>query len=174
MQLKELMVLVPTLVTRINSLEKELKDTKQTLGNAALKLVKKVKSLKTTLKRKSKKGKYKKTRNHPYNLGRQTKNLCQRLLLKVLARKNQLIRARDVGGEQGSVAKNINIGLDAEKEHSRVEQKICGKDLPEQDFAKEGQNYVNQEQQHLQKKVAKGTREMIRWKLTLKTYILYE
>ncbi|GKE37320.1 hypothetical protein Tco_1460725, partial [Tanacetum coccineum] len=38
MQLKELMVLVPTLVTRINSLEKELKDTKQTLGNVVLKL----------------------------------------------------------------------------------------------------------------------------------------
>ncbi|GKF86459.1 hypothetical protein Tco_0254286, partial [Tanacetum coccineum] len=37
-QLRELMVLVPTLVTRINSLEKELKDTKQTLGNAVLKL----------------------------------------------------------------------------------------------------------------------------------------
>ncbi|GKC72420.1 hypothetical protein Tco_1118303 [Tanacetum coccineum] len=55
MQLKELMVLVPTLVTRINSLEKELKDTKQTLGNAMVKLVKKVKSLETALKRKSKK-----------------------------------------------------------------------------------------------------------------------
>ncbi|GKC67908.1 hypothetical protein Tco_1100506 [Tanacetum coccineum] len=54
-QLKELMVLVPKLVTRINSLEKELKDTKQTLGNAVLKLVKKVKTLETTLKRKSKK-----------------------------------------------------------------------------------------------------------------------
>ncbi|GKB56723.1 hypothetical protein Tco_0912909, partial [Tanacetum coccineum] len=39
----------------INSLEKELKDTKQTLGNAVLKLVKKVKSLETALKRKSKK-----------------------------------------------------------------------------------------------------------------------
>ncbi|GKD89780.1 hypothetical protein Tco_1365287, partial [Tanacetum coccineum] len=38
MQFKELMVLVPTLVTRINSLEKELKDTKQTLGNDVLKL----------------------------------------------------------------------------------------------------------------------------------------
>ncbi|GJY43938.1 hypothetical protein Tco_0432151 [Tanacetum coccineum] len=49
------MVLVPKLVTKINSLEKELKDTKQTLGNAMLKLVKKVKSLETTLKRKSKK-----------------------------------------------------------------------------------------------------------------------
>ncbi|GKD03299.1 hypothetical protein Tco_1178273 [Tanacetum coccineum] len=55
MQLKELMVLVPTLVTRINSLEQVLKDTKQTLGNAMLKLVKKVKYLKTALKRKSKK-----------------------------------------------------------------------------------------------------------------------
>ncbi|GKC28502.1 hypothetical protein Tco_1035796 [Tanacetum coccineum] len=55
MQLKELLVLVPTLVTRINSLEKELKDTKQTLGNVVLKLVKKVKSLETALKRKSKK-----------------------------------------------------------------------------------------------------------------------
>ncbi|GJZ41183.1 putative ribonuclease H-like domain-containing protein, partial [Tanacetum coccineum] len=55
MQLKELMVLVPTLVTRINSLEKELNDTKQTLGNVVVKLVKKVKSLETALKRKSKK-----------------------------------------------------------------------------------------------------------------------
>ncbi|GKE14360.1 hypothetical protein Tco_1421937 [Tanacetum coccineum] len=54
-QLKELMVLVPSLVTRVTSLEKELKDTKQTLGNAVLKLVKKVKSLEKALKRKSKK-----------------------------------------------------------------------------------------------------------------------
>ncbi|GKD74621.1 putative ribonuclease H-like domain-containing protein, partial [Tanacetum coccineum] len=54
-QLKELMVLVPKLVTRINSLETELKDTKQTLGNVVLKLVKKVKTLETALKRKSKK-----------------------------------------------------------------------------------------------------------------------
>ncbi|GJV36046.1 hypothetical protein Tco_1408523 [Tanacetum coccineum] len=55
MKLKELMVLVPKLATRIGSLEKELKETKQTLGNAVLKLVKKVKSLEIDLKRKSKK-----------------------------------------------------------------------------------------------------------------------
>ncbi|GJS17398.1 integrase, catalytic region, zinc finger, CCHC-type containing protein, partial [Tanacetum coccineum] len=54
-QLKELMVLVPSLVTMVTSLEKELKDTKQTLGNVVLKLVKKVKSLEQYLKRKSKK-----------------------------------------------------------------------------------------------------------------------
>ncbi|GKG19502.1 hypothetical protein Tco_0376601, partial [Tanacetum coccineum] len=36
-QLKELMVLVPSLVTMVTSLEKELKDTKQTLGNVVLK-----------------------------------------------------------------------------------------------------------------------------------------
>ncbi|GKD00146.1 hypothetical protein Tco_1170420, partial [Tanacetum coccineum] len=40
-QLKELMVLIPKLVNRIGSLEKELKETKQTLRNAVLKLVKK-------------------------------------------------------------------------------------------------------------------------------------
>ncbi|GKG38652.1 hypothetical protein Tco_0460364, partial [Tanacetum coccineum] len=53
-QLKELIVLVPKLVNRINSLKKELKDTKHTLGNAVIKLVKKVKTLETALKRKSK------------------------------------------------------------------------------------------------------------------------
>ncbi|GKE60119.1 hypothetical protein Tco_1510486, partial [Tanacetum coccineum] len=54
-QLKELMVLVPKLVNRIGSLEKELKKTKQILGNAVLTLVKKVKTLEKALKRKSKK-----------------------------------------------------------------------------------------------------------------------
>ncbi|GJV02057.1 retrotransposon protein, putative, unclassified [Tanacetum coccineum] len=39
----------------VTSLEKELKETKQTLGNVVLKLVKKVKSLEIALKRKSKK-----------------------------------------------------------------------------------------------------------------------
>ncbi|GKA39883.1 putative ribonuclease H-like domain-containing protein [Tanacetum coccineum] len=55
MKLHELMVLVPKLEFRINSLEKELKGTKQTFGNAILTLVKKVKSLEVALKRKSKK-----------------------------------------------------------------------------------------------------------------------
>ncbi|GKF96660.1 hypothetical protein Tco_0292481, partial [Tanacetum coccineum] len=45
----------PSLVTKVTSLEKKLKETKQTLGNVVVKLVKKVKSLETALKRKSKK-----------------------------------------------------------------------------------------------------------------------
>ncbi|GKB61307.1 hypothetical protein Tco_0917493 [Tanacetum coccineum] len=45
----------PYLPHRVTSLEKELKETKQTLGNAIVKLVKKVKSLEIDLKRKSKK-----------------------------------------------------------------------------------------------------------------------
>ncbi|GJY75891.1 putative ribonuclease H-like domain-containing protein [Tanacetum coccineum] len=55
MKLQELMVLVPKLESKVNSLEKELKDTKQTLGSAILTLVKKLKSLEVALKRKSKK-----------------------------------------------------------------------------------------------------------------------
>ncbi|GJW66831.1 hypothetical protein Tco_0121255 [Tanacetum coccineum] len=54
-KLQELMVLVPKLKNKVDSLEKELKETKQTLGSAILKLVKKVKSLEVALKRKSKK-----------------------------------------------------------------------------------------------------------------------
>ncbi|GJV90043.1 putative ribonuclease H-like domain-containing protein [Tanacetum coccineum] len=54
LQLKELMAIIPKMVTKIDSLEKELKETKQTLGNVVLTLVKKVKSLEVALKRMSK------------------------------------------------------------------------------------------------------------------------
>ncbi|GKB96423.1 hypothetical protein Tco_0982560 [Tanacetum coccineum] len=54
LQLKELMAIIPKMVTKINSLEKELKETKQTLRNDVLTLVKKVKSLEVALKRMSK------------------------------------------------------------------------------------------------------------------------
>ncbi|GKA75509.1 putative ribonuclease H-like domain-containing protein, partial [Tanacetum coccineum] len=55
LKIKELMAIVPKPVTRIDSLEKDLKETKQTLGNVVLTLVKKVKSLEVALKRKTKK-----------------------------------------------------------------------------------------------------------------------
>ncbi|GKE05464.1 hypothetical protein Tco_1397482, partial [Tanacetum coccineum] len=45
LQLKELMVLVPKLVTRISNLEKELHQKKTTYGKAVLTLVERVKSL---------------------------------------------------------------------------------------------------------------------------------
>ncbi|GJT39079.1 hypothetical protein Tco_0938944 [Tanacetum coccineum] len=55
LQLQELMVLVPKLVTRIDNLEKELHHTKNTYGKAVLTLVERVKSLEVTLKTKTKK-----------------------------------------------------------------------------------------------------------------------
>ncbi|GKA27923.1 hypothetical protein Tco_0714091 [Tanacetum coccineum] len=55
LQLKELMVLVPKLVTRIDNLERELHHTKNTYGKAVLTLVERVKSLEVALKRKTKK-----------------------------------------------------------------------------------------------------------------------
>ncbi|GKA42428.1 hypothetical protein Tco_0735088 [Tanacetum coccineum] len=55
LQLKELMVLVPKLVTRIANLEKEMHQKKTTFGNVILTLVDRVKSLEFALKRKSKK-----------------------------------------------------------------------------------------------------------------------
>ncbi|GJW58052.1 hypothetical protein Tco_0104783 [Tanacetum coccineum] len=55
MQLKELMDIVPKLVTRIESLETELQQTKTTYGKAVLTLVKRVKILEKVLKRKTQK-----------------------------------------------------------------------------------------------------------------------
>ncbi|GKD75080.1 hypothetical protein Tco_1333362, partial [Tanacetum coccineum] len=55
LQLKELMVLVPKLVTEIANLEKELHQTKTTYGKTVLTLVERVKSLEVALKRKTKK-----------------------------------------------------------------------------------------------------------------------
>ncbi|GJU05946.1 hypothetical protein Tco_1122376 [Tanacetum coccineum] len=53
MQLKELMDIVPRLVTRIETLETELQQTKTTYGKAVLTLVKRVKILEKALKRKT-------------------------------------------------------------------------------------------------------------------------
>ncbi|GJT23857.1 putative ribonuclease H-like domain-containing protein [Tanacetum coccineum] len=55
MQLKELMDLVPKLVTRIDKLETELHQTKTTFGKAVLTLVERVKIIEKALKRKTKK-----------------------------------------------------------------------------------------------------------------------
>ncbi|GKG32879.1 hypothetical protein Tco_0430389, partial [Tanacetum coccineum] len=52
MQLKELMDMVPKLVSRIETLETELQQTKTTYGKAVLTLVKRVKILEKSLKRK--------------------------------------------------------------------------------------------------------------------------
>ncbi|GJV34704.1 hypothetical protein Tco_1395104 [Tanacetum coccineum] len=55
MQLKELMDIIPQLVTRIETLETELQQTKTTYGKAVLTLVKRVKILEKALKRKTQK-----------------------------------------------------------------------------------------------------------------------
>ncbi|GJV86070.1 hypothetical protein Tco_1525968 [Tanacetum coccineum] len=53
MSMDDLLQLVPQLTTRVDSLEKDLKQTKLTIGSAIVKLVKKVKKLEGILKRKN-------------------------------------------------------------------------------------------------------------------------
>ncbi|GKE26990.1 hypothetical protein Tco_1442374, partial [Tanacetum coccineum] len=50
MSVADLFQLVPQLMIRIESLEKDLKQTKQTVGNAIVKLMKKVKKMETIVK----------------------------------------------------------------------------------------------------------------------------
>ncbi|GKF12175.1 hypothetical protein Tco_0050101, partial [Tanacetum coccineum] len=129
MQLKELMVLVPILVTRVTSLEKELKDTKQTLGTAVLKLVKKVKSLEKSLKRKSKKViVFASEGEEPDDQGRIIQDidddplvsLAAKTLSKVASQSVSKANSTDKGKKYRrrarSMAKKINTGLDANDE----------------------------------------------------------
>ncbi|GJS74045.1 hypothetical protein Tco_0706886 [Tanacetum coccineum] len=125
---------------RINSLEKELKDTKQTLGNAVVKLVKKVKSLETALKRKSKKvlisesegeesedqgreiqdidddpiGRLK-NKKSVLQSWRQLK-LCQVCLLSSVSKAKSTDKGKRYRRRARSMAKKIDTGLDAEEE----------------------------------------------------------
>ncbi|GKA47069.1 hypothetical protein Tco_0739952, partial [Tanacetum coccineum] len=111
-------------------LPEELKDTKQTLGNAVLKLVKKVKYLETSLKRKSKKVIVSESESEePEDQGRIIQDIDDDPLVS-LVRESMKKKSTDFGvskeksTDKGkryrrrarSVAKNINIGLDAEEE----------------------------------------------------------
>ncbi|GJW79722.1 putative ribonuclease H-like domain-containing protein [Tanacetum coccineum] len=142
-QLKELMVLVPNLVTRVTSLEKELKETKHILGNVVLKLVKKVKSLEIALKRKSKKDidddplvslfrESMKEKSTDFVTPTKASGEAQeeetsptilevaKTLLKVASQSVSKAKSTDKGKRYRrrarSMAKNINTGLDAEDE----------------------------------------------------------
>ncbi|GJT04373.1 putative ribonuclease H-like domain-containing protein [Tanacetum coccineum] len=121
MQLKELMDIVPGLVTRIETLETELQQTKTTYGNAVLTLVKRGEEPEDQgriiqdidddplvslggLRR----------RYQSYNLG------AAKTLLKVASQGVSKVKSTDKGKRYRrrarSVAKNINTGLDAEEE----------------------------------------------------------
>ncbi|GJY89617.1 putative ribonuclease H-like domain-containing protein, partial [Tanacetum coccineum] len=122
LQLKELMVLVPSLVSRVTSLETELKETKQTLGNVMVKLVKKVKSLETALKRKSKKVLISKSEGEEsQDQGRKIHDIDDDPLVSLVRdheeEVNRLRRAR-------SMAKKIDTRLDAEEEINTGREEI--------------------------------------------------
>ncbi|GJR18470.1 probable vacuolar amino acid transporter YPQ1 [Tanacetum coccineum] len=117
-QLKELMVLVPKLVTRINSLKKELKDTKQTLGNAVLKLVKKVKTLETALKRKSNKVLISESEGEESeDQGRKFQDIDDDPLVSLgVSKEKSTNKGKRYRRRARSMAKKIDTGLDAEEE----------------------------------------------------------
>ncbi|GJT36080.1 hypothetical protein Tco_0926499 [Tanacetum coccineum] len=137
-QLKELMVLVPKLINRIGSFEKELKDTKQTLGNVVLKLVKKVKTLETALKRKSKKVLVSDSEGEESkDQGRKFQDIDDDPLVS-LVRESMKMKSTDFGvskeksTDKGkryrrrarSIAKKIYTGLDAEEEVNTSREEI--------------------------------------------------
>ncbi|GJY04781.1 hypothetical protein Tco_0370721 [Tanacetum coccineum] len=132
------MVLVPKLVNRIVSLEKELKETKQTLGNDVLKLVKKVKTLETALKRKSKKVLISESEGEESeDQGRKFQDIDDDPLVS-LVRESMKEKSTDFGvskeksTDKGkryrrrarSIAKKIDTGLDAKEDINTSREEV--------------------------------------------------
>ncbi|GJS65440.1 hypothetical protein Tco_0680004 [Tanacetum coccineum] len=141
-QLKKLMVLVPKLVTRINSLEKELKDTKQTLRNAVIKLVKKGRKFQdidddplVSLVRESMKGNSTDFVTPAKASGEAQEEEISPTILEA-AKTLSKVASQGVGKEKStnkgkryrrrarSIAKKINIRLDAEEEFNTGREEI--------------------------------------------------
>ncbi|GJS44612.1 hypothetical protein Tco_0594733 [Tanacetum coccineum] len=152
LQFRELMVLVPTLVTRINRLEQELKDTKQTLGNAVLKLVKKVKSLETSFKRKSKKVLISESEGEESEDQGRNQDINDDPLVSLKRKAQVQFEARLYTEEDWDT---IRAKLEANAELSKD---VLGQDLPEQDFAKRMVDMVNQRKKHFAEERAKAKR----------------
>ncbi|GJY14838.1 hypothetical protein Tco_0385260 [Tanacetum coccineum] len=131
-----------SLPPRVTSLETELKETKQTLGNIVLKLVNKVKSLETALKRKSKKGIHEREVNiffYSYKSfgeaqeeeisptileAAKTLGGGQRCALRVVTREKSTDKGKRYRRKARSMAKKIDTGLDAEEEINTGREEI--------------------------------------------------
>ncbi|GKF49680.1 hypothetical protein Tco_0142931, partial [Tanacetum coccineum] len=130
-QLKELMVLVPKLVTRINSLEKGLKDTKQTLGNDVLKLGRKfqdidddplVSLVRESMKEKSTdfvtptkaSGEAQEEEISPIIL--EAAKTLSKVASQGVSKEKSTDKGKRYRGRARSIAKKIDIGLDAKEE----------------------------------------------------------
>ncbi|GJT85135.1 hypothetical protein Tco_1066852 [Tanacetum coccineum] len=104
---------VPKLESKIRSLKKELKDTKQTFGNALLTLVKKVKSLEVALKRKSKKIKGSASEEVQEEDISPTTLEAAVILSKVVVQKTKLIdKGKRYKRRKVSKEKEVDTGLD--------------------------------------------------------------
>ncbi|GJV39362.1 retrovirus-related pol polyprotein from transposon TNT 1-94 [Tanacetum coccineum] len=138
-QLKELMELVPKLVLRIDSLEKELTKTAQIFGNEVLTLKNRVKTLEVALKRKSKKvasggvSTYKR-RRRPVDTG-----------MDYFSAAKERTKSKEV-----NTAK-----LEANAE---LVKNMHGEDLSEEDFAKRMVDMINQRKKYFAEERAKAKR----------------
>ncbi|GJZ78805.1 hypothetical protein Tco_0643642, partial [Tanacetum coccineum] len=145
MQLKELMDIVPKLVTKIETLKTELQQTKTTYGKTVLTLVKRVKILEKALKIKTQKVVISESEGkEPEDQGRIIQDIddgealeedisptileAAKTLSKIASQGVSKEKSTDKGKRYRrrarSVAKNINTGLDAEEEINTGSTKV--------------------------------------------------
>ncbi|GJU48375.1 ribonuclease H-like domain-containing protein [Tanacetum coccineum] len=189
LKLKELSELVPKLELRIDHLEKELQETKQTLGSAVIKLVKKVKSLEgkninTSLDAKAaintSSSQVKSGSSHvksgSVNLNAdkgQREGKAPMTIEEV-----QAIKKTKVQLEQERVGLEEDVRLQAQmdeetkiEENADLTKNMLGKDLPKEDFAKRMVDIINQRKKYFAEERAKSKRSKPMTKSQLRNYM---
>ncbi|GJZ34033.1 putative ribonuclease H-like domain-containing protein [Tanacetum coccineum] len=123
MQLKELMDIVPKLVTRIETLETELQQTKTTYGKAVLTLVKRVKILEKALKRKTQKVVISESEGVTEDQGGLIQDIDDDPLVS-LVRESMKMKEKSTDFVTLQSIRDINTRLDAEEEINTGREEI--------------------------------------------------
>ncbi|GJT10208.1 hypothetical protein Tco_0857250 [Tanacetum coccineum] len=173
---EDLLHMVPTLITKVDSLEIELKQTKQTMGKAIVKSVKKVKKLENILKRRNvvlttledeepeDQGRiFKDIDDDPLVASQRSKSVDKGKRYK----RRKEFKGKDfedisTGFEEVNTGGLVNTCWEIQrklKANAELTKNVLGKELPEEDFAKKMVELVNQRKKFFAEERAKAQEE---------------
>ncbi|GJX58452.1 hypothetical protein Tco_0289842 [Tanacetum coccineum] len=180
----DLLQVVPQLISRIDSLETDLKQTKLTMGNALVKLVKKVKKLEGFLKRRNMEGDIREEKNlrkdRYVKLGLQEKLILPKagkapMIIEETPKKSK----EQILQEEASLAEAIRLDTLQKEEvakqikaNAELSKSMLGSDLQGEDFAKKMVDLVNQRKKYFAEERARAKRNKPMTQSQLKTYMM--
>ncbi|GJY50536.1 hypothetical protein Tco_0441383 [Tanacetum coccineum] len=193
MTLDDLLQVVPQLMTKIDSLEKDLKQTKLTMGSAIVKLVKKVKKMEDILKRRnvvlsdSEEEEYeaqrRKSQDNPLvslvqglvtpsktTVQTSGENLQRKMNYNCVQQKKR--KAQVQFEAQHYTDEDYDLIRAKIEANAELSKSVLGSDLQGENFAKKMVELVNQRKKHFAEEIARAKRNKPMTQSQLRTYMM--